>query len=285
MKHVLQKDNTQLHIKSLGAELCSLTVDSREIIWPGNEQWWPRHSPVLFPLIGKSRGDQIHIDGKDYAMAQHGFARDMEFLLDETKSTASTIGFVLYDSGESLQKFPFPFELHLNYTLLKNGVHLHYKVFNPGNRPLPFALGAHPAFILPETGFKDLALNFSEIETGERHLLKNGLFNGETHRMGEGLRLILNESQFESDAIVFKGIKSRKVQLTGPEYNLEMQFGGFTDFGIWTKQGCSDFLCLEPWYGFADSTKGPIPLEKRPGIHLLESGQAFEAFWQVRFSS
>jgi galactose mutarotase-like enzyme len=281
LKHILQKGSTRLEVNSLGAELCSFSMDGKEQLWTADPAWWPRHSPVLFPAVGKSKNGQIYVDGQVYPMGQHGFARDLEFEFRKELSSDSLLHFSLYDSGETLQQFPFPFELHLIYTLLKTGVHVRYEVFNPGNRPLPFALGAHPGFLLPETGFEDLVMEFQEEEVFERHLLEDGLFTGLTQSMGTGTRLPLTGKDFDLDAIVFKNIHSRKLTLKGPACHLEMQFGGFEDLGIWTKKGCTEFLCLEPWYGYADSVYGDIQFMKRDGIHLLEAGNSFEAFWQV----
>lgn len=270
-------------VDSLGAELCSLVTGGKERLWSADPVWWPRHSPVLFPTIGRSKNDQILVDGQVYTMTQHGFARDLEFELRTEKSSETILHYSLYDSGETLQRFPFPFELHLIYTLLKKGVHVRYEVFNPGNRALPFALGAHPAFHLPTRGFDGLYMDFQEAESFKRQLLEEGLFNGQTLSMGNGTLLSLAEADFDLDAIVFKNIPSRKIELKAPDFHLEMQFGGFQDLGIWTKKGCQEFLCLEPWYGFADSVKGETDIMKREGIHLLEAGKSFEAFWQVIF--
>lgn len=278
MKTQLSISDTQAEISAFGAELQSLIVGGKERIWTAEEQWWPRHSPVLFPRVGKSKGNQIEVDGKAYPMNQHGFARDMAFeKVESADSHAQT--YRLYDSGETLARFPFPFELELTYSLLKDGIHVRYQVINPGNRPLPFSLGAHPGFLLPAGGFKELNMQFSEDENLERHLLEDGLFNGQTESLGSGKILPLSVDLFNKDAIVLKALNSRKVELIGPDIHLEMQFGGFEDFGIWTKKSCETFLCLEPWYGYADSTDE----SEREGLHLLEPGKTFEAFWQVRF--
>lgn len=283
MKHPLQNADTQILVDEQGAELHRLLVDGKERLWTADPTWWNRHSPVLFPLVGKSRENEIEVDGRVYPMNQHGFARDMAFRFDASKSSASSLHFTLFDSGETLQRYPFPFELHLTYTLLKRGVHVRYAVNNPGNRPLPFALGAHPGFLTPTDTFDSLNIQFSEAEKFERHLLDNGLFNGEIQELGTGTTLNIYSERFDLDAMVFKNLKSRKLRLQGKDLSIEMQFGGFDDFGIWTKKECREFICLEPWYGYADSTQGPTSLEQRSGVHLLEPGKSFEAFWQVEF--
>ena len=283
MKHPLQNANTQLLVAEQGAELQSLVVDGVEILWSADPKWWGRHSPVLFPLVGKSREDKIWVDGKSYPMAQHGFARDSTFQFDPAKSSENSLHFTLFDSGETLQVYPFPFELNMTYTLLKKGVHVRYEVHNPGNRPMPFALGAHPGFAIAEGAFESLNIQYSEAESFQRHLLKDGLFDGRILDLGTDSNFDIYTEQFDLDAIVFKNLNSKSLRLQGSGLELEMQFGGFEDFGIWTKKGCREFLCLEPWYGHADSTEGAKNLEERNGINLLEPGESFEAFWQVAY--
>ncbi len=283
MKHVLQNADCRIELDPLGAELQSLQIANKERVWTASPKWWARHSPVLFPVVGRCREDRIQIDGQFFPMSQHGFARDTEFVSQE--KTEKSVLFRLFDTGETLQQFPFPFELSIRYTALKKGVHVSYEVVNPGNRSLPFALGAHPGFLLPESGFDKLTLEFSEEEQLSRHLLKSGLFSGETEHLGNGKTLELRSDLFDKDAIVFKGIRNRKLQVSdNTDFSLRMEFGGFEDLGIWTKAGCTEFLCLEPWYGFADSETGPDELSERPGIHLLEPGQSFEAFWQAEWT-
>jgi galactose mutarotase-like enzyme len=279
--HALENGNTRVVINPLGAELHQLEVAGIERLWQGDPAYWARRSPVLFPVVGKCKNNQLIIDGMPCAMAQHGFARDLPFEPFNIKT--NSIEFRLFDNGDTLLNYPFAFELSIVYTILKSGVHVRYHVFNPGNRALPFALGAHPAFQLPKSGFDRIYLAFSEEESFERHLLDQGLFTGETKPLGFGKQLELSKELFDLDAVVLKNIHSKKVKLSGPEsFHMEMQFDGFCDFGLWTKANCDKFICLEPWYGHADSTLSPKD-KLRSGLHLLEPGCGFEAFWQVEF--
>lgn len=52
-----------------------------EYMWKGDPAFWGRTSPVLFPFVGGVNQKKYRVDGKEYAMNQHGFARDMEFSL------------------------------------------------------------------------------------------------------------------------------------------------------------------------------------------------------------
>ena len=76
----IRSDRISATIKSGGAELCSLkTADGLELLWQAGQQW-PRHAPLLFPIVGRLRNDQLHHRGKGYPMTQHGFARDHRFI-------------------------------------------------------------------------------------------------------------------------------------------------------------------------------------------------------------
>ena len=77
--------NGLLNISSTehGAELTSIVKDGREYLWQADPAFWKRHSPVLFPIVGSVWNGRFRIDGKEYAMGQHGFARDMTFSVVE----------------------------------------------------------------------------------------------------------------------------------------------------------------------------------------------------------
>ena len=45
-------------IASEGAELKSLVIDGREIMWCGDPAYWGKTSPVLFPAIGNVRNNK-----------------------------------------------------------------------------------------------------------------------------------------------------------------------------------------------------------------------------------
>ena len=74
---------------------------------------------------------------------QHGFARDMEFTLEA--QTEENISFVLTDTAETCEKYPF----HLRCTLVMNCAkrgESNRTVENTDTKELYFSIGAHPAF-------------------------------------------------------------------------------------------------------------------------------------------
>ena len=49
---------------------------------------WPRHAPVLFPIVGRLKDDRLRHQGKSYHLPQHGFARDRRFAWLNRSATA-----------------------------------------------------------------------------------------------------------------------------------------------------------------------------------------------------
>ena len=73
------------------AELASLINKSNGMnyLWSGDSKYWGRKSPVLFPIEGALKDGKMFVDGKEYRMGQHGFARDMDFEVKKlTKESA-----------------------------------------------------------------------------------------------------------------------------------------------------------------------------------------------------
>ena len=102
-------------VKHAGAELCSLKDGAgREYMWQAGEAW-PRHAPILFPIVGRLRDDTLDFGAQQYRMGQHGFARDLRFELVESRAAACR--FLLTDSEATHAAFPFPFRLEVAYAL------------------------------------------------------------------------------------------------------------------------------------------------------------------------
>lgn len=78
MTVLIENEQLRALISEHGAELTSLVEKngSREYLWNGDAKYWKRHAPVLFPIEGKLKDDKYFVEGKEFHMTQHGFARD-----------------------------------------------------------------------------------------------------------------------------------------------------------------------------------------------------------------
>jgi galactose mutarotase-like enzyme len=65
-RHTLRCDRIAATITADGAELCSLqNAEGRELLWQAGSQW-PRHAPLLFPIVGRLKNDELRHRGTSY---------------------------------------------------------------------------------------------------------------------------------------------------------------------------------------------------------------------------
>lgn len=281
MTIVLSNELCAASINSKGAELNSFKnlQTNKEYIWDGNPDFWGKHSPVLFPIVGALKDDCYYYQGKKYNLSRHGFARDFEFDVIESSSNAAS--FLLKQNPEIELKYPFDFELQINYQLTTKSLIISYIIRNKSEAEMPFSIGAHPAFALPNS-FTDYSLAFEKEENLITHELENNLFSGKTKPINlDKTNLPLAYSLFEKDALVFKKIESRKIAiLENGKPLLKLNFEDFSSLGIWTVQN-APFICIEPWIGFADEVSSQNNLFDKTDIQILKSNSNFTASFSV----
>ncbi len=267
-------------IKTLGAELCSLKDNTkRDYIWEGNPAFWGKHSPVLFPIVGTLKNNTFYHNDTEYTLSRHGFARDMEFqLVEKTESSAT---FSLQSNSETLNNYPFKFELQIQYILIGTTLELTYRVINKDNTDIPFSIGAHPAFALP-SNFEEYSLVFEEVEPLEYTLLENDLVSKQTEKIKTNSNTVpLTYELFERDALIFKTLKSNSLTIVEKENPiLKVRFEDFPNLGIWTKVG-APFICIEPWFGYSDTTENTGNLFEKEGIIVLKTDTTFQAKFSI----
>lgn len=281
MNTIISNEKYSATINSKGAELNSLVNKSthREYIWEGNPEFWGKYSPVLFPIVGALKNDSYKYEGKKYSMSRHGFARDFEF--EVLNNDAQSITFELKANTATLQKFPFLFSLKINYELIENKLVITYYINNNSNKEMPFSIGAHPAFALPN-GFTNYSLDFEKEEQLITHELDSNLFSGATRTIElNETKLPLNYQLFEKDALVFKTIQSKKVTILEDNTPLlSVAYDDFQSLGIWTVQN-APFICIEPWIGFADNWNATGDLFQKERMRVLKPDSEFKAQFSI----
>ena len=114
-RHTLRSDGIAATISADGAELCSLqNAQGLELLWQAGPLW-PRHAPLLFPIVGRLKNDELRHRGKIYPMTKHGFARDHRFDWAERGPASCTL--VLTDDAATRARYPFAFRLAVTYTV------------------------------------------------------------------------------------------------------------------------------------------------------------------------
>ena len=283
MNYTIKNSYLQVEAKSFGAELCSIKrlSDEKELLWNGNEKFWNRQAPILFPIVGKLKEYTYIYEDSEYQLSQHGFARDMQFRLVE--QTDTSISFKLQASTATKKYYPFDFELIISYTLDKNRIYTKFSVKNSSDsKKLHFSIGAHPAFNWPfEEGEKeDYYIEFPLDDKLFVKRLKNGYISeGETEELSlQDNKLYLNNDLFEKDALILDACESRSVVYKKEQSKdyIKVDFNGFPYLGIWSKSKEASFVCIEPWCGVADYESHNKILSQKEGIETLDIGEVFD---------
>lgn len=278
----LENEFLCVEIAEMGAEVTRIydKAEDNEILWEGNPVYWKRHSPVLFPNVGKTYKNRVLINGTQYPTSQHGFARDNVFTCIEAANEKAS--FMLRSSEETKEVYPFDFELHINYKLNKKELTVEWQVKNCGDETMYFTIGGHPAFRFakPEETKADYVLKILGKEKLEYVLIdiSCGCANlDEVHTLQLSEETYpLSDELFAKDALVVDNGQIEEAWLChkdGTPY-VGVRSAGFPNYGIWSVEG-APFVCLEPWMGRCDNVGFNAELSEKPNVNKVEAGEKF----------
>ncbi len=281
----IENDFFTATFNSKGAELISFKNKKthKEYIWEGKSEFWAKHSPILFPIVGTLKNDTYFHNGQTFSLPRHGFARDMEFEIYSQYSNSIT--FLLTSNEETFGTYPFDFELRLRYELIDATLTFGYSVLNKSPTDMPFSLGAHPAFAL-KGNFSDYNLKFEHQETLNCFVLENDLLSTTFYPIELHQNLMsLDYSKFEKDALIFKELKSKTITLLENKTPvLKISFSDFPNLGIWTKIN-APFICIEPWLGYSDVFSANCILYEKDGIQIAKPNTEYLYTFSVEILS
>ncbi len=286
---ILENEVLTIEVSGHGAELQSIRKGSVEYLWQGDPTYWGRRSPVLFPIVGSVWEKRFRVDGQEYELGQHGFARDMDFSL--VHHTGNEVRYRLESTDETMSKFPYPFVLEIAYRLDGNKLDVIWDVVNPSSKPIYFQIGAHPAFNYPdyssetsERGF----LSFGKTEGLECIRIKEkGCVDVEVkHPLevpADGLLPIASDTFDAIDTIMLEGSQIDQVgmfRVDGTPW-IKMTFDAPV-VGIWSPPGkVAPFICLEPWYGRCDRAGYEGDFTQKDWMNRLAPGESFHSIYTI----
>lgn len=280
MRITIGNELVTVEVDTVGAELRRV-YDRRhddELLWPGDPAFWPGSAPVLFPIVGRLKGQTYTYQNHSYSMRTHGFARSLEFSVQRQLPDLLTLS--LGDSPQTLAQYPFRFRLELTFRLEGAQVRVEYRVWNSGDEAMYFTLGSHPGVALPVQG-APYRVAFSEIESLDLFRIRDEVLttSGKPFLQG-GREIVLASELFVEDALIFKDIRSKTVRVCDRDGRrvVRIDTGGAPHLGIWTKPG-APYICIEPWFSYDDPADVSGRLEEKPGILRLEAGAEFRTFY------
>lgn len=279
----IENDFLRVGVKEHGAELTS--VKNRrgyEYIWQGDEKFWAKQCPVLFPICGRLHKKTYRYNGKVYKMEAHGFASRSDFKAEKISDTE--MAFTLKENEETLAQYPFRFVFSVRYRLENDSLSITYKTENTDDKALFFNFGSHEAY-RTEGAFSDWSVEFEKREDLFVNVQPvSGFLNGERKLLrADTKELTMEASLFDEDSVILDGLQSRSVTLKRKgEKVVTVDFEGFDHLLFWTKVG-APYLCIEPWNGIPDYDGFQGDLSEKHGVIRLESGKSYESTHKIRF--
>ena len=305
---ILDNGVLSIAVKEHGAELCSIKYKGREYLWQADGEFWARHSPVLFPIVGSVWNKEFRSHGRIFPMGQHGFARDTDFEL--ISRTDCELWYRLESSEATLEKYPYEFVLKIGYRIVNQSIEVLWRVENPSNKTMYFQIGAHPAFHWPMLSSEaiaegTIAMKSELSKNSDRGYFKFGLTPGTSPVLPRSLfggggcydtssskvpdeldresMISLDTSTFDNDALVYEDSLVNKVSLCDASRKpyLSLEFDAPV-VGLWSPPGKNaPFVCIEPWYGRADDCGYDGPYEKKPWMNSLAPGAVFSGGYTI----
>ena len=278
---ILKNEQLQIAISEHGAELQSIQdADRNEYLWQGDPKYWGRRSPILFPIVCGLWDDCYRLDGYEYKMQRHGFARDMDFQL--IAKTDRKVTFALEDTPETHRCYPYHFMLSITYRLDGNKIHVIWHVHNTERNEIHFQIGGHPAFMIPGVKEGDEVkgtIRFDNTDKIERLIGNmNGCIIPGRFDVGskDGI-WHFNEDSFKEDCVIIDKSQVKQVSLLDenqkPVVTVDMKT---PCVGIWAPYGKhAPFVCIEPWYGIHDKVEYRGDFRQKYLMNHLQPGASF----------
>ena len=284
----IKNDKISIRVSEKGAELQSIKdANGKEYLWQADPDYWPRHSPILFPIVCSVNDDTYRVDGQEYHLPRHGFARDTAFKL--ISQSERKVTFALESSEETKKVYPYDFTLSVSYVLDDNKIGVIWHVYNTDTCEMHFQIGGHPAFNIP--GMKPGEDQHGRIRidnTEPMDALRS--YRDGTHEMveipfveAEDGMMEFSNNTWRNDSIKIHKSQLHRAELLGPggepEITVEFRTPVIAFWSPYDKQ--APFVCIEPWYGIGDPIGFKGEFKDKPLMNHLLPGASFMSKYEI----
>lgn len=247
--------------------------------------------PILFPHPGRIAGAAFEWEGKQYSLepmdglgnAIHGFVHTRAWRVVEQEESRVVGQFQpSIDDPSILQQWPADYRLSAEYTIAGSTLRLRFTVENPSKSTLPFSLGAHPYFRVPQGGpSADACL--VKMPITERWQVENLLPTGKklplddatAYQTGRPFGELQLDDPF-SGLVKSGGRYEASVEDPAAGNRLTIRWGDeFREIVAFTPPTRAA-ICIEPYTAVPDA----IHLQQRgidAGLRVVQPGESFEA--------
>ncbi len=284
----LRNEQISIIVSEKGAELQSIKdAKGKEYLWQADPKYWNRHSPILFPIVCSVNNETYRVDGKEYHLPRHGFARDMEFKL--IGKSERKVTFALESNEDTKKVYPYDFTLSVSYTLEESDVYKRQHVLNTDKQEIHFQIGGHPAFNIPGVKAGDNQSGCIRLDNKEPMDALHSYGDG-SHEMDEipfieaenGIMEFSNNT-WRNDSIKIHKSQLHRAELLNKAGEAEVTVEFRTPvIAFWSPYGKeAPFVCIEPWYGIGDPRGFKGEFKDKPLMNHLLPGASFMSKYDI----
>lgn len=284
----LKNDYISIRVSEKGAELQSIQdKNGKEYLWQADPKYWSRHSPILFPIVCSVNDETYRVEGKEYHLPRHGFARDAQFKL--IYQSERKVTFALESSEETRKVYPYDFTLSVSYILDDNKIGVIWHVHNDDTREIHFQIGGHPAFNIPGMKAGDSQSGRIRLDNTELMDALHSYGDG-SHEMNEvpfveaenGM-MEFSDNTWRNDSIKIHKSQLHRAELLGTDGKAEVTVDFRTPVvAFWSPYGKqAPFVCIEPWYGIGDPRGFNGEFKDKPLMNHLLPGASFMSKYEI----
>lgn len=283
----LKNDELSIRVSEMGAELQSIKdADGKEYLWQADPAYWPRHSPILFPIVCSVNGDTYTAEGQTFHLPRHGFARDTAFKL--IAQTATKVTFALEADDDTRKVYPYDFVLSVSYVLDANKISVIWHVHNTDTREMHFQIGGHPAFNVPdmqpgETQTGRIRLDNEEPLDGLKSYIDGSHEMTEIPVEAEKGVIAFTDNTWRNDSVKIHKSQVHRAELLDkagrPVVTVCFKAPVIAFWSPYQKN--APFVCIEPWYGLGDPRGFDGDFKDKPLMNHLLPGASFMSKYDI----
>jgi galactose mutarotase-like enzyme len=272
--YILSDQNAQSRLEIVperGGIVTRWSLHNQEILYMDAERFAnPQMSirggiPILFPICGNLPDNLYTIDGKQYTLKQHGFARDLPWeVTEQSTQDLVSLTLVLNSNNQTYAVYPFDFQLAFTYQLKGNTLTIQQRYTNRSAEPMPFSVGLHPYFYTADKTQVEFDIPASQYLDQ---------ISKETHDFSGGFDF--NREEID---VAFTSIRRQSTSATdtGQQVKISLTYDDlYSTLVFWTVKG-KDYYCLEPWSAPRNALNTGEQLQR------LEPGASCEASVQLQ---
>ena len=246
----LKNEQLTIRVAEKGAELQSVKdADGREYMWQAGPEW-SRHSPILFPIVCSVNNNTYVVDGREYHLPRHGFARDAEF----------------------------------SYKLEGNRIQVIWHVENTDCREIHFQIGGHPAFNVPGGKLEGRIKLDNEAPMTTLKSYPDGSHDMDEVPLEADMGIMeITEDFFRNDSVKIHKCQTHRAMLVDTDGEPAVTVDYRTPVcAFWSPYGKhAPFVCIEPWYGVGDPRGFSGEFKDKPLMNHLLPGASFMSRYTI----